>query len=82
MTTQTTKAVNDEQIQRLVQTPSEVERNRLEMDEDCPTTETGFVRQPTASEVWSLIGLSASQTRAQDLSNRFSRLLNRGSSLE
>lgn len=40
-------------------------------------------RQPTAAEVSGLaVGLCDSRTHAEELSNQFARLLNRGSSLE
>lgn len=41
-----------------------------------------IIRQPTASEVSGLSFGSSSVTQAQELSNEFARLLNRGSSLE
>jgi hypothetical protein len=50
---------------------------------DFPAAQGSF-RQPTAAEV-SMLGfakLRYARSRAQDLSNEFARLLNRGSSLE
>ena len=51
--------------------------------EECRATEGGF-RQPTAAEVSILTfwKLRNARSRAQELSNEFARLLNRGSSLE
>jgi len=42
----------------------------------------GSFRQPTAAELLSLFKLRYARSQAQELSNEFARLLNRGSSLE
>ena len=42
----------------------------------------GSFRQPTAAEIFTFWKLRYARSRAQELSNEFARLLNRGSSLE
>ena len=42
----------------------------------------GSFRQPTAAEILTFRKLRYARSRAQELSNEFARLLNRGSSLE
>jgi hypothetical protein len=42
----------------------------------------GSFRQPSAAEVLTFCKLRYARSRAQELSNEFARLLNRGSSLE
>jgi hypothetical protein len=42
----------------------------------------GSFRQPTAAELLSLLKLRYARSQAQESSNEFARLLNRGSSLE
>jgi hypothetical protein len=42
----------------------------------------GSFSQPTAAEIFSFWKLRYARSRAQELSNEFARLLNRGSSLE
>jgi hypothetical protein len=42
----------------------------------------GSFRQPTAAEILTFCKLRYARSHAQELSNEFARLLNRGSSLE
>ena len=48
---------------------------------EVPAPEGSF-RQPTAAEILTFWTLRYARSRAQELSNEFARLLNRGSSLE
>jgi hypothetical protein len=42
----------------------------------------GSFKQPTAAEILTFMKLRYARSQAQELSNEFARLLNRGSSLE
>lgn len=63
----------------------EVERlSRVAGEDPSPQEAKGSFRQPTAAEVSALVFQKLQDVRihAQELSNQFARLLNRGSSLE
>jgi hypothetical protein len=64
----------------------EMERQRSRASDEEPSAQEapGSFRQPTAAEVSALVFQKLQNVRihAQELSNQFARLLNRGSSLE